>query len=465
MSFIPYIGQAAGGLRLAAGAAGAGAAALEIPDLVLMDAAAQAARGGAGKLISESPDGTRAKLILASLGAVASALDFGLEAKAAGELATTATQLSAAGVQLSQPQWRGALEAARQGGANLRNFLVTNLKNAPAGMRNRLEKMLLSVVRRADDTLPPPGGAAVVTGDGTLAAGRGNWADKVRQDLADIRQNLEARANTQGGDNPQSTGRGSGGTTRTPNPNVTPELAAKWSNTKNWGDIESFIGQQAGATLPPGYYYRTRHGRTEIVRKVNNNQEMVPLQIADDGTFRVTTQVSNRISIPKLMTQNFQNAYGKLKNGYQIHHLIPDTLVRKNRLAQLARRLGYNLDNSNNLLGLANKDEWARIQGLRLPNNPGKGYSGRVGHWSDHQNYTAQVERYLNNELNTLTRQFGDLERALKDPKKKKQLTQEIQRTMQDAEDYFRDLINKGKAPTTPDGRLSWDNEQRTPTA
>jgi hypothetical protein len=175
-------------------------------------AAAQAARGGAGKLISESADGTRAKLILASLGAVASALDFGLEAKAAGELATTATQLSAAGVQLSQPQWKGALEAARQGGANLKNFLTTTLKNAPAGMRNRLEKMLLSVVRRADDTLPPTtGGAVVINGDGTAAMGRGNWADKVREDLANIRQNLESRANARGS-----------GSTQPPQPQASP---------------------------------------------------------------------------------------------------------------------------------------------------------------------------------------------------------------------------------------------------
>jgi hypothetical protein len=293
-------------------------------------AAAQAARGGAGKLISESADGARAKLILASLGAVASALDFGLEAKAAGDLATTATQLSAAGVQLSRPQWRGALEAARQGGANLKNFLTTTLKNAPAGMRNRLEKMLLSVVRRADDTLPPPGGAAVVTGDGTLAAGRGNWTDKVREDLANIRQNLESRANARGSGSPQGSGRGSGGTTRTPNPNVTPEMRARWSQAKNWGDVESFIGQQAGATLPPGYYYDKR-GR--IYRPYGQAKDTVPLQVAEDGTFQITAQVSSRLSIPRLMTRNFENAYGKVRNGYWIHHLIPDSVVRNNPLS------------------------------------------------------------------------------------------------------------------------------------
>ncbi|MGB8699061.1 MAG: hypothetical protein WCD18_06570, partial [Thermosynechococcaceae cyanobacterium] len=60
--------------------------------------------------------------------------------------------------------------------------------------------------------------------------------------------------------------------------------------------------------------------------------------------------------------------------------------------------------------------------------------------------------------------EFGDLNQALKDPKQKKLLIQEVNQAMTDAENKFRSLIEKGNVPNK-DGRISWNNERIEPTA
>jgi A nuclease family of the HNH/ENDO VII superfamily with conserved AHH len=261
-----------------------------------------------------------------------------------------------------------------------------------------------------------------------------------------------------------------GGRTTAPNLNVSPEIRAKWSNAKNWTEVESFIGQQAGGKLPKGYRYRTINQGTPEERVLidrpsgkGNNADAVPLQIGEDGTFQVTTKTTNRISQPRVMERNFEAAYGKRKDGYWIHHLIPDDVVRNNALAKFARMVGYDLDESGNLIGLANKEQWAKISkgGAEAP---GEGYTNAVGHWSSHDKYSKQVSQYLDERFGKLESEFGDLDQALKDPKQKKQLIQKVNQAMKDAEDKFRSLIEKGQVPKK-DGRISWNNEQTEPTA
>jgi exonuclease VII small subunit len=113
------------------------------------------------------------------------------------------------------------------------------------------------------------------------------------------------------------------------------------------------------------------------------------------------------------------------------------------------------------LLALADKKTWPKVQGKPVPGN---GYSNTVGHWSSHKEYSDQVGTYLDERLRELRRDYGDLDKALKDPTRGKQLRQEINQTMQDAQQHFRDLINNGGAPNRG-GRISWDNDQTPPTA
>jgi hypothetical protein len=417
-AFFPPLAEVAGGLRLAAGVVGGTAAGLEMPDLIRMDMAAQAGRGGKpgeGQLTSQLHDEARLNLMMGWTNVVMAGIDVGLETGAIQALGRRTSWLGASGVRIGRDGWQRILKAKQQGGKQLAQVL-DELK-LPKAQRQELE---LAVEGVPNGTVDP-------------------------------KQPLQSTGNV----------RGSSRTTA-PNPNVSAELAAKWSSAKNWNEVEPIIGKQAGAKLPPGYYYDKR-GR--IYRPRGQAKDTVPLQVAEDGTFRITTQVSNRISNARRMGLNFEKAYGKLKDGHWIHHLIPDAVVRNNPLAKLARSVGYDLDHSSNLLGLADKETWAKIRTNQLKGSSGNGYSDKVGHWSSHTNYSKQVEGYLNRQFGRLESKFGDLGKAFQDPTKAKQLKKEVEQTMKDAENHFRDLINNGKAPSTPDGRISWKNKQTEPFA
>jgi hypothetical protein len=361
-------------------------------------------------------------------------LDAGLEVGVVQKLAKSTMSLASSGAQITRQQWSRLIEFAKQGasGGEQARALLASIKNLPKQAADE-------IWRAIDRVIPQP-----------ELAGVPNSAIDPKQPM-------------------QSTGSGrSSGRTTTPNPNVSPEIAAKWSKTKNWKDVEPFIGKQAGDKPPPGYeyaYYKET-GVTVVRRKkgLANNEAMVPIQIGDDGTFQVTTRVSQRLSRPGVMKRNFETAFGQLKNGYWIHHLIPDEVVRKNALTKIARQHGYDLDNSSNLLGMADKEQWSKIQTGQIKGIAGNGYSDKVGHWSSHDQYSRQVNQYLNDQSKRLKNKFGDLETALKDPKKKKQLIQEIKQTMKEAEEHFRTLVEQGNVPQK-NGRIAWNNEQIEPTA
>jgi hypothetical protein len=433
-SFIPQLRGISMGLRLAGVGVGGAVAASEIPDLIMLDAAAQAGRGGAGKLTSQSPDEARFNLVMGYANVALAGLDAGLEVGVVQKLAKSTMSLASSGAQITRQQWSRLIEFAKQGasGGEQARALLASIKNLPKQAADE-------IWRAIDRVIPQP-----------ELAGVPNSAIDPKQPM-------------------QSTGSGrSSGRTTTPNPNVSPEIAAKWSKTKNWKDVEPFIGKQAGDKPPPGYeyaYYKET-GVTVVRRKkgLANNEAMVPIQIGDDGTFQVTTRVSQRLSRPGVMKRNFETAFGQLKNGYWIHHLIPDEVVRKNALTKIARQHGYDLDNSSNLLGMADKEQWSKIQTGQIKGIAGNGYSDKVGHWSSHDQYSRQVNQYLNDQSKRLKNKFGDLETALKDPKKKKQLIQEIKQTMKEAEEHFRTLVEQGNVPQK-NGRIAWNNEQIEPTA
>jgi A nuclease family of the HNH/ENDO VII superfamily with conserved AHH len=417
------------GLAVGAGAWGTGSAVEEMNRSGIGLDAAQAGDLFGMSLTEKNPNQARSDYLLSFVGVGLALADVGL----------TMRMLKGVNLQgLSSSQLQGLSAALKGKTLPQARKALAQLKELPQQVRDRLGRLL---ERKAN---------------GQLA-------------LEGVPNGLDDAART---NQPMQTG-GSGGSTtrtptRTPNPNVTTDLARQWSSAKNWNEVEPIIGKQAGANLPDGYHYRTRKdGRSEIVRKTKNDKEMVPLQVAEDGTFRIATTFSNRISNARRMGLNFEKAYGKLKDGYWIHHLIPDAVVRNNPLAKFARSIGYDLDHSSNLLGLADKETWAKIRTNQLTGASGNGYSNKVGHWSSHENYSRQVKGYLERELQRLKSKFGnDLEKAFEDPTKAKpQLKQEVEQTMKDAENYFRDLINKGKAPSTPEGRISWNNEQMPPTA
>jgi hypothetical protein len=81
----------------------------------------------------------------------------------------------------------------------------------------------------------------------------------------------------------------------------------------------------------------------------------------------------------------------------QIHHIIPDNIVRRHRLMVYAREAGYDLDNDGNLIGLTADDTEATRSGAEL------------GHRTSHPDYDAMVYGELNAAEKRLRREYGPL--------------------------------------------------------
>ncbi len=403
-----------------AAALGFGTAAAQLPDMWIDDRAAQSQRGGAQPVTSLDPDTARGNLVLGGVNLVLAGLDVGLQPEVLRGLVKI-PGIARAGLALTNQQ---------------RRVLMASVGRIKGEVTDAIVQKLTAAVQHGAIEVELPG------------------VGKVKLNELETQKPMQMKGTVR--DSSRIT---------VPNPNVSPAMLEQWSKTRNWKDVEPWIGQQVGDTLPPGYQPRTRKGHFEIVRKTQNNEEMVPLQVSEDGTFQITTKVSNRISNPFVMKKNFEAAYGKLRSGYWIHHLIPDEVMRRNALAKFSQQISYNLDRASNLEGLAAKEEWARIRTGQAEAPTGGGYSDKVGHWSSHDEYSRQVNVYLNAEFKTLEREFGNLNQAIKDPKKKKQLIQEVNQAMENAENEFRNRIRKGNVPHTPDGRMTWNNEQTEPIA
>ncbi|MGB8702298.1 MAG: AHH domain-containing protein, partial [Thermosynechococcaceae cyanobacterium] len=344
------------GLFLGGSILGAATAAYEFPQLQMMDLAAKAGEAGGDKLTNQTPEEARMNLILGYGNLALAGLDgVALAPAVVAKLMKVPSVVRAAG-SMTQAQSRVLLNSLSRLSGDVTDAVLEKVVQAIKGGATEVE-------------LPGVG----------------------RIKLSELDDNQPMRM--------QGTARSSGGTGTAAN--IPKEIVDKWSKTKNWKEVEQFIGQQAGADLPDGYYYRTlKKGTPDEHVVINrpwgkgNDAETVPLQIGEDGTFQVTTKTTNRISKPAAMRKNFEKAYGKLQPGYWIHHLIPDEIMRSNAFAKFARQVGYDLDRASNLEGLAGKEEWARIQ-TGQAKAPGKGYSDAVGHWSSHDKYSRQVSDYL----------------------------------------------------------------------
>lgn len=131
------------------------------------------------------------------------------------------------------------------------------------------------------------------------------------------------------------------------------------------------------------------------------------------------------------MRNNYTRVYGPLKPGHQIHHLVPDNLMRDHALGQAAQRAGVDLDRARNLMGLPGKEAYRT--------------GGDAGHWSSHPEFDLVVTKRMDKLTADLEKQFGSLDLV---PRRI------MQQTMDTLADQLRTLIKSGAAPMK-DGRLS----------
>jgi hypothetical protein len=188
-SFLPVGRLTATGLRLVGIGIGGGVAASQIPDLELLNAAAQAGHGG-NRLTSQSPEEAKSNLIMGYTNVALAGLDVGLEVGAVQKLAAVSGKLAMSGVQVSRQQWSQVLSLTRQGPAGVeqaRALLakVTGVSKEKAAETIQLIKNGLSP---QVETVGVPGQSAVKT---------------TEENVKDAKQALQAK--TKGGGSGKAT--------------------------------------------------------------------------------------------------------------------------------------------------------------------------------------------------------------------------------------------------------------------
>lgn len=203
----------------------------------------------------------------------------------------------------------------------------------------------------------------------------------------------------------------------------------------NFSQVRHLIGMPFDEQkLPKDYYVKNMGGVKVIARKAADDKKFTPLTIDSNG--RVQVNVSQRLSNPTTMKKNFKSKWGALPNGHWIHHLIPDTLIRNHPVGKALQKLGFSVDEGENLLNL-----------------PGKGVFDEnidvVGHWTDHPKYT----QYVRDQLDILERAFP-LENLSKEQEK------QLLKAIENLEKNLRKKLGEDFFKKRPDGSLANASEQ-----
>jgi hypothetical protein len=146
---------------------GTASVASAMPDLILMDLAAQSGRPGEpnnpniGRVTSQSADDARANLVMGGVAVAMAATDLLLGARSIMALSRDARQLSAQGIQLSRPQWTNVLKAAQKNAAELDLYLATLKDLSPEAKALLRQKVIPHVSTQGipDGPKPPNTGA------------------------------------------------------------------------------------------------------------------------------------------------------------------------------------------------------------------------------------------------------------------------------------------------------------------
>jgi uncharacterized membrane protein len=264
-SFIPQLRGISMGLRLAGIGVGGAVAASEIPDLIMLDAAAQAGRGGAGKLTSQSPDEARFNLVMGYANVALAGLDAGLEVGVVQKLAKSTMSVASSGAQITRQQWSQLIEFAKQGtsGGERARALLASIKNLPKQAADE-------ILRAIDRVVPQPELAGVPKGD------------------IDPKRPMQSTGTTQAS-------------------GAVPQAIRSY---KNAATVAPFIGKKfMPGLLPKGYKYAIIPLEDGTTRKViylpKSDKTMVPLKIDEaTNTIQIGSQGEYRVVRDKYYNAN-----------------------------------------------------------------------------------------------------------------------------------------------------------------
>jgi hypothetical protein len=224
------------------------------------------------------------------------------------------------------------------------------------------------------------------------------------------------------------------------------------ANYTNNQDVKPFIGTPLSpSNLPPGYEYGKiplGNGQfREVIYLKNANSNLAPLKVDAKGNIQLAAEGNYRIVNSSAYNKNIQTIPGKvgklLGRESQVHHLIPDNVVRDLELTQEAMRRGiYNPDRTSNLIELATKNiPDSQIQAIRSQNPTAQ--LPTIRHYSSHPDYDKLVKELVKQALK------GRNVRQLSDS--------EILNVLNIVEQQLRGgFLGTGtlKLPLNPDGRL-----------
>ena len=119
-------------------------------------------------------------------------------------------------------------------------------------------------------------------------------------------------------------------------------------------------------------------------------EEVNGKQIIKDGP--ADASANQRLS--RNHKENYEAVHGKLPDGHQVHHIIPDAIVRDNELAKMAYDEGiFDLDRVTNLQAF-----------------PEVGKAGEIIHRGPHDKWSKYVERVLEDEQKKLLQRYKVVE-------------------------------------------------------
>jgi A nuclease family of the HNH/ENDO VII superfamily with conserved AHH len=386
-SFIPAVQGAAIPLRVLGAGLGGGIAASEIPDLMALDTAAQAGKGGAGRFTGQSPEEARLNLVMGYTNVALAGLDVGLEVGAVQKLAGIGGKLATTGVQVSRQQWGQVMGWVKQGPAGVEKAqaLLASVKGVSK------EKAAETILLIKNGFSPEVETVGVPTGQSAVKTTEENIKDA---------KALQAKNNA-------------GGSGKAKPPKAFEEYA-------NAAKVKPFIGVKVDPNnLPPGYL----HGKIplgdnkfrEVIYMATSDGTKVPLKLDAKGLIKMADEGEYRIVNSGVYTKNIQTIPGKsgklLGKDSQIHHLIPDNVMREQKIVQEALTRGiYNPDQASNLIEMANKSVSEKTLNALRAKNPNAQLPD-IRHYSSHADYDAVVRDVLKQKIKGRdVRQLSDTE-------------------------------------------------------
>jgi len=165
-------------------------------------------------------------------------------------------------------------------------------------------------------------------------------------------------------------------------------------------DIYRWFGrnfcEMTANTVPQGYYRVTNKTPPQLRRKNVSDPRYPQMQVGADGVIR-PFYGTERLSIAARAKKNLMAIIGAIPANHQIHHLVPDNVVRNHPFYQRAMRdAGYDIDQGSNLVALAERNVTKATIAQGLPTHSGS-----------HPIWDQTARNVINKEVNNAFNKLG----------------------------------------------------------